>query len=275
MALVLIPVIFWYGHAHRVYLDTGLTLFGNAAYGTDKWGNWDMLWTWSFWNRIIFQRVAEKHLSWFGFALLLWGLVRVRRTGRALVFDVWLAAVLVYSLIVTNGSFVHEHYQLAFVPPAVAVMGQVIAGGLGGRLYGWRYATTGMLLTGVLVSAAYRYTVLMAWETPAYDDVYRLGRVVDRLTAPEDLIAAVNEGNPSDLYLAGRKGWCLNAAHLDPAGAEFLAGLAARGAAYAVGRHALFQDPDRRGALRRIMATHLPVYDDGRVFVLALRKSGR
>lgn len=68
-SLVFGSVALWYYHAHMIYLQSGLT-FGIWGYGTDKWGNWDMVASWGFWYRIFFERLAEKHFTIFGFILL-------------------------------------------------------------------------------------------------------------------------------------------------------------------------------------------------------------
>src|SRR6185503_15846036 len=97
---------------------TGFTRMGDWRYGTDKWGTWGALGTWDWWNRLIFKRLAEKHVTWVGFVALVAGLAMARRHATERIFDTWLLAVILYSMIVSRGAYIHEHYQLPFVPPA-------------------------------------------------------------------------------------------------------------------------------------------------------------
>jgi 4-amino-4-deoxy-L-arabinose transferase-like glycosyltransferase len=61
--MVLVPVAAWYYHAHQIYFQSGLT-FVIWDFGTDKWGNFDLIITPSFYNDILFKSIAERHLTY-------------------------------------------------------------------------------------------------------------------------------------------------------------------------------------------------------------------
>ncbi len=232
-----------------------------------------MLATWGFWNKIIFQRVAEKHLTWFGFAAMLWGLALKRHGAREGLFDLWLLALLIYAMIVTRGSYVHQHYQLPFVIPGAALAGKVFS-----RYFEWRFwrtsasAALAIVLAGTVVCSVYRHWTVLQFEVAAKEGVYRLSRLVRERTEPDALVVAVDNGDPTDLYHAGRKGWCASVNEAGAPDGAYLADKAARGARYVFGMHELFRGGSRDSALRRLFGRHGVVHDDGRVFILRLAR---
>jgi 4-amino-4-deoxy-L-arabinose transferase-like glycosyltransferase len=214
-ALVLTPVAIWYRHAHGILARTGLT-FGIWEYGSDKWGNWGLVATAGFWNKILFKSLAERHLTWAGFILLLIGLFLKRRSGRERLYDFWAAGLLVYLLIVTRGNFVHEYYQLPFLLPFVVFMARPLArfAGLERPVDGGRHLRRGRFTIGlaalviaVLSLSASRLEAYWKKEAPSRSAEYALAERIRAATAPADRIIALDFGDPTLLYLAHRKGW--------------------------------------------------------------------
>ncbi|HEX5031078.1 MAG TPA: glycosyltransferase family 39 protein [Candidatus Eisenbacteria bacterium] len=232
LALVLAPVALWYAHAHALYRGGGVT-FGIWEYGSDKWGNWRLVASGGFWNGVLSRSLAERHLTWAGVPLALAGLLLPRRGRRAGLVDWWLLALGVYLVIVARGNYVHEYYQLPFLPPLSIAMGRAIAAAFApGARRRARAGAAMALVVAILVLSGTRLASYWRREDPARSPLYRLARQVDRRIPPQARIVALDEGNPTLLYLAHRKGWHASPGDLAP---DSLRARAAEGAMYAAG----------------------------------------
>lgn len=232
LALVLAPVALWYAHAHALYRDGGVT-FGIWEYGTDKWGNWRLVASGDFWNGVLLRSLAERHLTWPGVPLALAGLLLPRVGRRAGLVDWWLLALGVYLIVVARGNYIHEYYQLPWIPPLSIAMGRAIGAAFApGRGRVVRAGAATALLAGVLVLGAGRLVSYWRREDPARSPLYRLAHEVDRRTPPAARIVTLDQGNPTLLYLAHRKGWHASLTDLAP---DTLRVRAADGALYAAG----------------------------------------
>ncbi len=198
----------WYLHAHRLFLDHGLT-FGIWDYGRGKWGDWSLLASWDFWNKIIFKHFGERFLAWFGLPLVLFAALRLERRGEERLFDWWLAGGAVGLLVVSRGNYVHEYYQLPLIVPLAFYLGRacdhLTAGARrpGVRLLG------GVALVGMAAVGAYRLSSYLEKEEPGSSPELALARAVRGVTGPHEPLVLVNGGDPTTLYLADRHGWIL------------------------------------------------------------------
>ena len=227
---VLVPVAAWYFHAHQILEHGGLT-FGVWEYGSDKWGNWNLVASWHFWNGVIFRSLAERWFTWAAFVALLVGIALPRRTRDEGLFDAWLLAVLIYLVIVARGNFVHEYYQMPFLPVGVVYVGKVFARYWGS---GWRTAPRVLLALTLAATAglsAARLADYLRREDPARSREIALGREIQERTTPNAFVVAVEDGNPTLLYLAHRKGWLVSRNALT---AEALEAYRREGAQYVV-----------------------------------------
>ena len=266
--LVLAPVFLWYYHAHQLFLQYGLT-FRIWEYGTDKWGNWQLLLTPGFWDKIIFRTLAERFLTWAGFPIFLVGLFLRRQTRGEKLFDYWLAALVIFLLIVAKGNYVHEYYQLPFMIPASVFMGKVYGRHFSlAALKGAKSLVLAVCLMGILLLAAHRYHSYMKKEDPQSSDTYQLASEVKRSTLDHARIIAVDLGNPTLLYLCHRKGWQAYPNELDE---QFLRERIERGAQFVVGNHRDFESETDRSKLRSLLSDPQQVlFDDGRSFIVRL-----
>lgn len=270
--LVLLPVALWYYHAHQLFLQSGLT-YGIWGFGTDKWGNFDIILTPKFYNDIFFKSIAERHLTYAGFIPFLIGLFIKRTTRGERLFDFWLTAVLIYFLIVAKGNQVHEYYQLPFILPAVVFVGKAFAKHL--PLDSLRTSLTSkplpslllsLCLVGVLVLSYLRYDRFMNSET--FDSsLFRLAAAVQEVTPKQDLVIAVSEYNPIVLYRCHRKGWNSSVDQLDSA---FVNVRRTAGAKYVIGETPLFDTPEREKRLQWLLENHEILAKGKDYFVIAL-----
>jgi len=214
VAAILVSVAAWYYHAHEILMNGGLT-FRIWEYGSDKWGNWNLVTSWTFWNAILFRSVAERWFTWAAFAVLLFGLALPRRGTGERLFDAWLVAVLIYFVIVARGNYVHEYYQLPLLPVGAAFLGKVFA-----RYWGstWRSVPRRLLAASLVVTlalSAIRIANYLSREDPRRSSEVILARELRALTEPEARIITLQGGNPTLLYLAHRKGWTISPPALD------------------------------------------------------------
>ena len=232
-ALVLTPVALWYAHAHALHRGGGVT-FGIWEYGSDKWGNWRLVASGEFWNGVLFRSLAERHLTWAGVPLAVAGLLLPRVGRRSGLVDAWLVALGVYLVVVARGNYVHEYYQLPLIPPLSIVMGRAIVAAFApGSRRTWRVGVVTVLLAATLALGGSRLISYWHREDPARSPLVRLAQAIERRTPPGSRIVTLDQGNPTLLYLAHRKGWHASPADLGPdsllaratAGAGFAAGL--------------------------------------------------
>jgi len=233
-ALVLAPVVLWYHHAHQLYLSTGLT-FGFWPGQGGPWSTWRMVFSGEYWNRIIFLHLAERHLLWPGFILFLLGLLLPRASREERVFDYWMAAFLVFIVLLPERHFYHDYYQLPLMLPVAVYPAKVCARYL--TLKGWKQkkrALAGGLIILCLAAMAYksfsRYDHHLALEDPAGAwRPYRLLLLLQERTEPGDLVISALGNDPTLLYLSRRKGWVIPPELVTPA---YLKDKTARGARY-------------------------------------------
>jgi 4-amino-4-deoxy-L-arabinose transferase-like glycosyltransferase len=204
--VIFLALFLWYDHAHQLYLQSGLT-FGIWDYQTDKWGKWWLLGTSNYWVTIFGRYIGLLVFAGFGYPVFIAGLFLKRRTKREYFFDFWLAAIFIYFLVVNQGNLWHFYYQLPFVFPAAYFMGKVF-----GRYFTMANKKQFVLLAGTLAllifSSAYVYiAVLMSKENPRLSNTYELAGLIQARTKPDELVVVLDNGDPSILYLAKRKGW--------------------------------------------------------------------
>ncbi len=206
--LLFVAVGAWYGYSHQLGKESGNS-FGVFAYGSDKWGKWQLLTTWHYWNSILFRSIAERHLTWGGLPLFLIGLFLPRRDSRLRLFDAWALAVLVYLLVVQGGNLVHEYYQLPVILPIAFLMARGIDWLLTGLTN--RRATgqvlAGLLLAGVVVLGGLRWVDYLGREDTSRSKDLELARHISALTESTERGVFLNDGNPTVMYLSHRKGW--------------------------------------------------------------------
>jgi len=178
----------------------------------------------------------------------------------------------VFSMIVAHGAFVHEHYQLPFIPPAAAIIGKAFVRARPQHRGRRWVATARWFLAGALVvSAVWRYAEVSAMEETAESEPYRLAMHIRSAVEPGGLVVAVDNDDPTDLYHAERLGWSVHADEIVIRGDALLADKAREGARYFAGRYELFADPRMDAALRPLLARQGgKVFDDGQDFIVRI-----
>ena len=267
--IVFVPVALWYSHAHNIFLQSGLS-FGIWEYGSDKWGNWNLLTTWNFWNSIIFRNLAEKHFTWFGFPVLIIGFFLHRNSRLEYLFDYWIAALMIYVLIVAKGNFVHAYYQLPFLVPCSVFMAKVYAKYF--IVEGQKRKVNLLLsftLAGIIIFSAWRIGSLMERENINASPEFELASMMKQKTPAGSRIVVIDRNDPTIFYLAHRKGW-----HASPSDMtmEFLASHAIDGQWYLAGVFD-YLDVDQKKEIMILIESSNVVWKNERSFIITMPQS--
>lgn len=270
--LVLLPVFLWYYHAHELLLNGGFS-FGIWGFGVDKWGNFNLLITPSFYNDIFVKSIAERHLTYAGFILFVVGLFIKRTHDDEKLFDFWLISVLIYFLIVSGGNKAHEYYQLPFILPAAVFAGKVFAkflplSNIKGSVnsHKIRFSFFSLCLILMLVLSYLRFSNFMGAEN--YDSpIFKMSREIRSVTGKNDLIITVCDGNPVYLYLSDRKGWFARPDEIDD---KYIYARESDGAVLIAGMKSFFETASGKENLKNLIGKYKVIKNNDDYFVIKL-----
>jgi 4-amino-4-deoxy-L-arabinose transferase-like glycosyltransferase len=267
--VVLIPVGLWYYHAHQIGLRYGLTV-GIWSYGTDKWGNWDIVTTLNFWNEIIIVHLARYHFTYAGFIVFLIGLFIARKTREEKLFDYWLIATLVFFIIVAKGNYIHDYYQLPFLIPASVYIGKVYSRHFNLNILKYKKAfllTVSLIVFLFLSENNYYRLIKKEIKDDKSIDRLELGETIKQVVNKNALIVVIDRGDPTIHYLGHRKGWIV---HPDNADLALLSDRKSKGASYAVGLVSYFKSDLQKQALETLLKNYEAIFNNGRFFIIKL-----
>jgi len=266
--LVMGSLALWYVHAHDLKTTTGLT-FGVWEYGSDKWGNWNLVGSWAFWDKIFIQRVPDLLLSYLGLPLLIIGLVRPSCSAEEKVFSLWLVGILVFIVIVAKGVFVHDYYLLPATVPVCYFLGKATSWGLSknGHQRRWVRVSFSVCITGMIVIAFITYGKLLSKESPNKSPAFQVSQVARRDLPKDALILAVDKGDPMMLYYSQKKGWHCSPHDLTD---NFVSSLATQGARFILGVHKDFSDDNAMFNLERLLEQNVVLLNNGSFFIVRI-----
>ena len=194
-AIAVLPSVAWYWHAHQIaerYYPHHFFGAGGVRLESFSW----------YWE--IAQQTATSSLTPLLAIMALIGLFVAPRGKYGCLFDWWLVAMVLFVVAVGYGNR-HPWYQLPFVPIAAAFAGAACS--FFGSKIPSRVAvvTLSILLTGSFAILAFFY-VRPLYESSAAQ-LRDAGLELNKITASDALIVAVDGGNPTIFYYAKRKGW--------------------------------------------------------------------
>ncbi|MEO8665338.1 MAG: glycosyltransferase family 39 protein [Ignavibacteria bacterium] len=256
--LVFVPAILWYYHSHQLYDQTGLT-FGIWNAGKDKWGMIEPLLTIKFYNDIFFKSIAERHLTYAGFIVFIWGLFLKRQHPKEKLFDWWLISVVVFIFIAPQANTAQEYYQLPLNVPAAVFIGKIFSeyfsfGSLKASFVKNKFASVflSLCLTGIIVLSFLRMGNFMKSEN--YNaPVFKFIEDIHSNIPKEDLVVTVTEGNPTILYLSERRGWASNP---DDISDKFINDMREKGGKYIISEKNMFHTEKQNEVLQNLLKNY-------------------
>jgi len=218
--ITLAPPAIWYWHAHEV----AEKFYPHHFFGAGGIRIMSASWYWK-----IAKQITTSSLTPVLFALATAGAFMTRSTTeparaerrgresprgltnrevsqsmRARLFHFWLAAMIVFIVVVGYGNR-HQWYQLPLVPIAAALAGAACAS-LASKISARSVRITLSILLAVSFSIlAFHYA--RPFYQPSAAQLRDLGLELKRTTAQNSLIVAADNGDPTIFYYAERKGW--------------------------------------------------------------------
>jgi 4-amino-4-deoxy-L-arabinose transferase-like glycosyltransferase len=195
VAIAVLPSVVWYWHARQIAEKFyPYHFFGAGGVRLESFS-----WYWD-----IAQQTATSSLTPILAILALIGLFVAPRAKFGCLFDWWLAAMVLFVVAVGYGNR-HPWYQLPLVPITAAFAGAGCAffeSKISSRV---AVVALSILLAGSFAILAFLY-VRPLYESSAAQ-LRDAGLELNKLTARDGLIVAVDGGNPTIFYYAKRKGW--------------------------------------------------------------------
>jgi 4-amino-4-deoxy-L-arabinose transferase-like glycosyltransferase len=194
-AIALLPAALWYGHAYQVALQFyPHHFFGAGGVKIMSIG----------WYLKIAKEIVTSTLTPFVFVLGGIGVLLTRSTSRARPFHGWLAAMILFIVIIGYGNR-HQWYQLPLIPIAAAFAGAAcvfVSTKITSRTM---KLALSILLAVAFGLSAFAYT--RRFYEPAAAPLRDAGLKLKTVTPPNALVVAADNGDPTVLYYAERKGW--------------------------------------------------------------------
>lgn len=218
--IILAPVALWYNHAHRLFVNGGSS-FGIWTFGDDKWGMFTLLADASWYNDIFFKSIAERHLTYAGFVLAVWGLFIKRKFPKEMLFDVWLAAILIFIFVAAQAHRAQEYYTLPISIPLSVFIAKVLAGNLSkqylqSNVFSKRFASYFVTVCLILICVLSYMRLARFYNGESFDaPAIIMGSEIQNVTSPGEKIITVSNGNPVYLYHAHRFGWAPGVQQID------------------------------------------------------------
>jgi 4-amino-4-deoxy-L-arabinose transferase-like glycosyltransferase len=191
----LLPSALWYGHAYQIALQFYPHHFFGAGGVQIMSGTWYLK---------IAKEIVTSTLTPLLFVLGSAGIFTTKSTSRARLFHWWLAAMILFIVIVGYGSR-HQWYQLPFIPIAAAFAGAACAF-VRPKIPGRRMKIAFSILLAILFSFS-SFVYAHRFYQPSAAPLRDSGLKLKTATPTSALVVAADNGDPTVLYYAERKGW--------------------------------------------------------------------
>jgi 4-amino-4-deoxy-L-arabinose transferase-like glycosyltransferase len=193
--IALVPSVIWYWHAH----DIAQRFYPHHFFGAGGIRLMDAGWYWK-----IARETTTSSLTPFLCILASGGVFVTRSTNCARLFQWWLAAMILFIIVVGYGNR-HPWYQLPLVPIAAAFAGAACAF-LAPQIPAQKAKITfAVLLVAIFGAFVLNYTP--KFYRPSAIQLYSAGLELKRIIPRGSLIVAADYGDPTLFYYAERKGW--------------------------------------------------------------------
>jgi len=194
-AITILPSTAWYWHAHQI----AEKFYPHHFFGAGGIQIENLSWYW----RIV-RLTGISSLTPVLSILATLGLFVAPGGEYRRVFHWWLAAMILFIIVVGYGNR-HQWYQLPLVPIAAAFAGAACA------FVGSKIPSRVAIVTFSILLASSFSVLACLYVQPLYRsssaELRNVGLELRKLTAPDALIIAADNGDPTIFYYAERRGW--------------------------------------------------------------------
>lgn len=239
--LSLLPVFLWYYHSHTLYVEYGNT-FGIVSGGYNKFASAGLLLSPEFYL-LMAKRILLSVSTPIVFLLFLFGLVRRPLSPVAFALHAWVAALVIYTLLIAEGNKDMIYYQLPWLP-VLSIVGSVGLFSFLDVIERWSFVSSpgrqrvAVITVCAIVALSIAGVMVRSSHVPItfLDAEARIRTQAEEVKAatPEGslLVVATSYGNekipstidtpPQMFYFSGRHGWYLALAWLTPGAIDSL-----------------------------------------------------
>jgi 4-amino-4-deoxy-L-arabinose transferase-like glycosyltransferase len=218
--LIFLPVVLWYYHAHQLYVNNGAS-YNIWGFGSDKWGNLNLLIDFKFYKTVFVDSIAERWLTYPGFILMLFGLFLKVSSKYEKIFYYWFIAVSIYILIVAQGNKTHEYYQFPLMLPVCFFIGKSLnkllpLNRILESFKNHKFKSACIVIIIIMIFILSYSRMISYWKAENSNSVIlRIASDVKTVSNEKDYIMVVSDGDPVYLYHFNRIGWNPTAEMLD------------------------------------------------------------
>jgi 4-amino-4-deoxy-L-arabinose transferase-like glycosyltransferase len=203
-AVALLPSAFWYWHAY----DVSLQFYPHHFFGAGGVKIMSAAWYWKIARQIPLSTLTPV-LFFFGAV----GAVITAQTARMRLFHCWLAAMVLFIVMVGYGNR-HPWYQLPLVPIGAAFAGVVCARVMASPVFADAHSHSALFMRAgfsiaLIAFIAFAFAYTKWFYEPTAAPLRDAGLLLQKVAEPNALIVAADNGNPAIFYYAERKGWHL------------------------------------------------------------------
>jgi len=195
-AMTILPSLAWYWHAHQI----AERFYPHHFFGAGGFRVEDFAWYWK-----IARLTATSSLTPILLVVTIIGLCVAPRGKHTRLFHWWLAAMILFIIILGYGNR-HPWYQLPLVPIAAAFAGAACAL-VGSKISASRVA---VITLSILVASSFSvlaFGYVRPFYHPSAAELRAAGLELRKITSPDALIIAADDGDPTVFYYAERQGW--------------------------------------------------------------------
>jgi 4-amino-4-deoxy-L-arabinose transferase and related glycosyltransferases of PMT family len=201
-AIALLPSAIWYGHAYQIAQQ----FYPHHFFGAGGVKIMSLAWYWG-----VAKQIPTSTLTPVLFLMGAAGLFVARMSSKARPFYCWLAAMLVFMVIVGYGNR-HPWYQLSLVPIFAAFAGAACAHVMSlsifadARSHAALFMRAGFAIA-LIAFAAFALRYAQWFYEPTAAPMRDAGLILKKISMPVSLIVAADNGDPTIFYYAERRGW--------------------------------------------------------------------
>ena len=189
--IALVPSLLWYGHAYRIASQ----FYPYHFFGGGGLRIMNFPWYWHIAAQT-FTTALTPVLS----VLAIAGIVIARTDQKATPFLWWLGAMVLFIAVIGYGNR-HQWYQLPLVPIAA------VFGGAAMSFVAKKWNSRPLIASVLILFLASLIFSIRQFSKPTAEGLWRLGLILSAQTLESALIITADDGDPTALYYAHRKGW--------------------------------------------------------------------